>query len=87
MPESILEVAKRVDQFFMETSPIHTAMRRLAKALDEMQIPFAIAGAMAANAHGHRRTTADVGILIPVDDLAHFKQRQWGVGWGGKFAG
>lgn len=87
MPESILEVAQRADEFFMGTSPIHLAMRRLAAALDEMQIPFAIAGAMAANAHGLRRTTADVDILISGDDLDRFKQRRLGLGWVDKFEG
>lgn len=69
MPQSILEVAKRADAFFMGTSPIHAAMRRLTDAMEELHIPFAVAGAMAANAHGHKRTTADVNILIRREDL------------------
>ncbi len=87
MPESMLDVAKRVDEFFMGTSPIHEAMQRLAKTLGEMQIPFAVAGAMAANAYGHRRTTADIDILIRRDDLQRFKQRHLGLGWVDKFEG
>lgn len=87
MSRSILEVAKEADQFFMGTSPIHAAMKRLATTLKEMEIPFAIAGAMAANAHGHRRTTADVDILIRREDLARFKQRHLGLGWVDRFEG
>lgn len=87
MSESILEVAQRADLFFMEKSPIHDAMRRLAKTLAEMEIPFAIAGAMAANAHGHKRTTADVDILIRRDDLQRFKTQHIGRGWVDKFEG
>ncbi len=87
MTESILQVAKRADQFFMETSPIHETMRRLSKALSEMGISFAIAGAMAANAHGHKRTTSDVDILIRRDDLHRFKARWIGLGWLDKFIG
>ncbi len=71
----------------MGTSPIHAAMKRLATTLKEMEIPFAIAGAMAANAHGHRRTTADVDILIRREDLARFKQRHLGLGWVDRFEG
>ncbi|MCA9189696.1 MAG: hypothetical protein KDA99_28930 [Planctomycetales bacterium] len=71
----------------MGTSPIHRTMERLAKTLGDMQIPFAIAGAMAANAHGHRRTTADVDILIRKDELDRFKQRHLGLGWVNKFDG
>lgn len=87
MPISILDVAKRADQFFMQASPIHDTMRRLTKTLNEMQIPFAIAGAMAANAHGHQRTTADVDILIRREDLQRFKDRYSGLGWVDKFEG
>ncbi|MFN6138939.1 MAG: hypothetical protein ACK480_10655 [Planctomycetota bacterium] len=87
MPESVLEVAKRADKFFMEASPIHETMRRLARILDEMKIPFAIAGAMAANVHGHKRTTADVNILIRREDLVRFKSKHIGLGWMDKFEG
>ena len=56
MAEPILDVAKRADLFFMAKSPIHAAMRRLAMTFAEMKIPFAVAGAMAANANGPRLT-------------------------------
>jgi hypothetical protein len=87
MAKSILEAAKRTDEFFMGISPIHQAMSRLAKTLAEMDIPFAVAGAMAANAHGYHRTTADVDILIDRHDLARFKQAHLGRGWVDKFEG
>lgn len=87
MKESILEVAKRADAFFMEKSPIHETMRPLVRTLGEMRLPFAVAGAMAANAHGHKRTTADVNILIRREDLTAFKERHIGLGWVDKFEG
>jgi hypothetical protein len=87
MTESILQVARRADLFFMENSPIHETMRRLAKTFGEMQISFAIAGAMAANAHGHKRTTSDVDILIRREDLLRFKEHWIGLGWVDKFEG
>jgi hypothetical protein len=87
MPESILDVARRADRFFKEASPIHETLRRLSRIFEEMQIPFAIAGAMAANAHGHKRTTADVNILIRAEDLARFKAEYLGRGWVNKFEG
>lgn len=87
MNDSILDVAKRADLFFMEKSPIHDAMLRLASTLSEMGIPFAVAGAMATNAHGHKRTTADVDILIRPEDLSRFKQKYIGLGWVDKFEG
>lgn len=87
MAESILDVAKRADLFFMEKSPIHEAMRRLAKIFAEMEISFAVTGAIAANAHGHKRTTADVGVLIRLEDLRRFKDKHIGLGWVDKFEG
>ncbi|HUG66128.1 MAG TPA: hypothetical protein VMM76_00145 [Pirellulaceae bacterium] len=87
MTVSLLDIAKRADQFFMQASPIHEAMRRLTKTLDEMQIRFAIAGAMAANAHGYQRTTTDIDILIRREDLQRFKQRYSGLGWVDRFEG
>lgn len=83
----MLETAKRVDAFMMERSPIHDTMRRLAEAFGSLEIAFAIAGAMAANAHGHRRTTADVDVLIRREDLARFKERWIGRGWVDLFEG
>ena len=85
--DTMLEIAKRVDAFMMERSPVHDTMRRLAKALKDLEISFAIAGAMAANAHGHRRTTADVDVLMRREDLTRFKDRWIGRGWVDLFEG
>ena len=71
----------------MGNSPIHDAMLRLSKTLKEMKISFAVAGAMAGNRHGYRRTTADVDILVSREDLHRFKQQWIGRGWVNKFEG
>ena len=78
---SMTEVFRRADEFFMGNSPIHRAAASLARALSDLGIPFAIAGAMAANAHGHVRTTADVDVLLTPEGLARFKERWLGRGW------
>jgi hypothetical protein len=85
--DRMLEIARRVDAFMAERSPVHDTMRRLAEALGDLQIPFAIAGAMAANAHGHRRTTDDVDILVRREDLKRFKDCWIGRGWVDLFEG
>ena len=87
MKPSLFEIAKQADQFFMNKSPIHDTMARLSEALKELKIPFAIAGAMAANAHGHRRTTADVDVLMHVEGLRRFKEKCLGLGWLDNFEG
>jgi hypothetical protein len=85
--DTMLEIAKRVDDFMMDRSPVHDTMRRLAQTFGDLGIPFAIAGAMAANAHGHRRTTADVDVLVRREDLIRFKDRWIGRGWQDLFEG
>lgn len=71
----------------MGRSPVHAAADRIAHTLSEMNISFAIAGALAANAHGHVRTTDDVDILLTPDGLRRFKERWLGRGWVEQFPG
>lgn len=85
--KTIASVAKKADEFFMKTGPIHDAAVRIAKTLHEMDLSFVVAGALAVNAHGHRRLTSDVDILILPNDLRKFKDRWLGVGWVEKFEG
>ena len=87
MKTSLSAILDRAGSFFMKQSPIHHAARRIADTLTEMKIPFAIAGALAANAHGHVRTTEDVDILLTPQGLQDFKKRWLGRGWVEKFAG
>lgn len=82
--QRVLECA---DEFFMKSSPLHESVRRIASALDRLGVPFAVAGALAANAHGHVRTTADVDILVTREGLQRFKDRWLGRGWVEKFPG
>ena len=79
--DTTLEIAKRAADFRMEWSPVHDTMRRLAQTLGARGIPFAIAGAMAANAHRHRRTTAVEDVKVRREDLVRFKDRWIGHGW------
>ncbi len=84
------ELAARFEQlgrFFMGTSDVHLALARVTQQLDEMQIPYAICGAMAVNAHGHQRATTDVDLLVTPACLALFKAKALGLGWVEKFPG
>lgn len=71
----------------MGTSDVHIAMARLVQKLEELQIPYAICGGMAVNAHGHERTTTDVDVLLTPEGLAQFKEGALGRGWVEKFPG
>lgn len=81
------QVLREVDEFFMQKSAVHQAARDIAAELRALEIPFAIAGALAANAHGHRRTTEDVDLLLTREGLAKFKAHKLGLGWVELFAG
>jgi hypothetical protein len=87
MKVSVAEALHRADEFYMGQGSVYEAASRICKTLDEMQIPFAVAGALAVNVHGHQRMTADVDLLLRPDDLKLFKDRWLGLGWVEKFPG
>jgi hypothetical protein len=61
--------------FFAKRDPVYQTMRRIAKKFDKAGIPYAIVGAMAVNAHGFRRTTADLDILLTPHGFEEFRRR------------
>ena len=72
---TIAEVCQEADLFFMHKSRVHQAAEALSMELRRLEIPYAIAGALSANAHGHTRTTADVDLLLRREDLEKFKKK------------
>lgn len=87
MKRSVSEILRGADDYFMGKSPVHAAVARIAKALSEANIPFAVAGALAVNEHGHVRMTEDVDILLTRDGLERFKRLWLGRGWIEQFPG
>lgn len=71
----------------MGTSDVHEAVERLCRKLRELGVPYAICGGMAVNAHGHRRETIDVDVLLTADGMRRFKAAALGLGWIERFAG
>ena len=71
----------------MGLDEVHHALRRLTATLEADGIPYAIVGAMALNAHGYRRVTTDVDVLLTRAGLALFKERHLGRGWVERFPG
>jgi hypothetical protein len=78
---------EQLGRFFMGTSDVHQALQRLCSKLDELGIPYAICGALAANAHGHLRATTDVDVLLTPEGMRRFKEQALGLGWLERFAG
>ena len=79
--------ARDATRFFMGSSDVHQVLERLAKRLQDLEIPYAILGAMALNAYGYRRTTEDVDVLLRCEGLEAFKKTWLGRGYVEKFPG
>ena len=64
------EVAQEADRFFMGRSPIHEAMQRIALALTDLEIPFAVAGADYATTLDEyvRKTFGELWIAAQVEE-------------------
>ena len=71
---SFMRRLKEIDMFFNRRDKVHQTMRRLARRLGKAGIPYAIMGAMAVNAHGARRTTDDVDVLLTPEGLQQFRR-------------
>jgi hypothetical protein len=72
---------------FEEESAVHKALRKITKRLDELGIPYALAGAMAMFFHGFRRFTDDVDILVTREGLELIHRELEGLGYIPPFQG
>jgi hypothetical protein len=66
---------------FERESSVHKCLRRIACRLEELRIPYAVAGGMALFFHGYRRFTEDVDILVTAEGLKAIHDRLQGLGW------
>ncbi len=61
---------------FENRSQVHVSMRRIARNLRAMEIPYAVIGPMALFAHGYRRFTEVVDVLLSRDGLKSLPRRR-----------
>jgi hypothetical protein len=69
-PFSFVERLREISMFFDGTDRVHQAMRSVAAIFEKHQIPYAIVGGMAVNAHRYVRTTDDVDFLVGAASLS-----------------
>jgi hypothetical protein len=81
------EILRESEAFFMKEGRVHRTLKRLARALEEESIPYAIVGGMALNLLGYTRETVDVDILLTPEGLERFQERLVGRGYLPAFAG
>jgi hypothetical protein len=74
-------------QFFMQQGNVYETLRELARRLEEEGLEYALIGGMALVAHGYRRFTEDVDILMTPQTLEKFKEKFLGRGYIPAFQG
>jgi hypothetical protein len=78
---------EHIGRFFMKEDAVNETLRNVAHRLDELEIPYAVAGGMALGAHGHVRATVDVDILVTPEGLRRIHSELDGLGFVPPFAG
>jgi hypothetical protein len=66
---------------FDDSSSVHKTLRALTKRLNELGIPYAVVGGMAMFAHGYRRFTEDVDLLVTRAGMEEVIQKLEGLGY------
>jgi hypothetical protein len=74
-PWDFIKRLKEVSMFFEGKDQVHKTLRRLVKRLEKANIPYAVVGGMAVNAHRYQRTTGDVDILLTAEGFEEFRKR------------
>lgn len=72
---------------FEKDSAVHRTLRKITHRLDELGIPYSLAGAMALFVHGYRRFTEVVDLLVTPAGLQRIHQELEGLGYVPPFAG
>ena len=78
---------KEGSEFFQHEGDIYATLRRLVDELDENGLDYALIGGLALVAHGYRRFTEDVDILMTPEALQVFRERLLGRGYLPAFSG
>jgi Nucleotidyl transferase AbiEii toxin, Type IV TA system len=72
--------------FFHEKGSVHEALRKITRRLDDLGIPYALAGGMALFFHGYRRFTEDLNLIVRQEDLDTIHDKLEGLGYVPPFA-
>ncbi len=68
-------------RFFEEKSAVQDSLRKVARRLTDLGVPYAVAGGMALFRHGFRRFTEDVNILVTKEGLTRIHEKLEGLGY------
>lgn len=73
-------------QFFEKKSAVHQTLVRIVRRLNELGIPYAVVGGLSLFAHGFRRFTEDVDLLVTPEGLKRIHKELEGLGYNTPFA-
>jgi hypothetical protein len=73
--------------FFEGRGAVQETLNRITRRLEELRIPYAVAGGMALFLHGYRRFTEDVDILVTREGLERIHEELDGRGYLRPFEG
>jgi hypothetical protein len=74
-------------RFFEEKSAVQDTLRKIVNHLDQLGIPYVVSGGLALFAHGFRRFTEDVDLLVTPEGLKRIHQELDGLGYLPPFPG
>ncbi|MBI5350258.1 MAG: hypothetical protein HZB77_13245 [Chloroflexi bacterium] len=83
---TVWDVYREGSKFFMKEGDVYDTLRNLVTRLNEEGLDYALIGGMALVAHGYRRFTEDVDILMTPETLERFKEKFVGLGYVPAFA-
>lgn len=72
---------EEADRFFQGYGCVKSTMARIVRRIERLDIPYALIGALALNAHGYRRFTEDVDLLVNRGDLHRIHDELEGSGF------
>jgi hypothetical protein len=75
------------DRHFQGEDSVFKTLRKIAGKLESIGVPYAVAGGMALQAHGFRRLTVDVDILVTREKLKAIHENLEGLGYVAPFTG
>src|SRR3984957_2716009 len=66
---------------FDENNQVHKTLKQITSRLNELEIPYAVVGGMAMFAHGFRRFTENVDLLVTQEGMNQIIQNLEGLGY------
>jgi hypothetical protein len=76
---SIWDTVREGSKFFMKEGGLYETLRALVERLTRERLDYAVIGAIALAAHGYRRFTEDVDILLTPETLHLFREKLLGL--------